>query len=79
MLHTYSINMRTFEIIFNEVKIDHTLYPEASMHSKNSIVVDADSRYVIPSGDGKVKLSIKGEFKLYTNVWAVCPYVYNEG
>ena len=71
--------MKTFEIIFNEIQIDKNNYPEASMYSKNSIVVDADSRYVIPSGKDQVKLSIKGEFKVYTNVWAVCPYVYNEG
>lgn len=71
--------MNTFEIIFETNQIDHKQYPEASMYSKNSIVVDSDRRFVIPSGDGKVKLSIKGEFKVYTNVFAVCPYVYNDG
>jgi len=77
--HTYSINMKTFEIIFDASEIDSKLYPECTMFGKNSIVVDSDRRYVIPSGDGKVKLSINGEFKVYTNVFAVAPYVYNEG
>lgn len=71
--------METFEIIFNANQIDHKQYPEASMYSKNSIVVDSDRRYVIPSGKDQVKISIDGEFKVYTNVFAVCPYVYKEG
>jgi len=66
----------TFEIIFDAPSIDTSVYPEATMTSKNSIVVDADSKYAIPCGNGQVKLSINGEFKVYNNVWAVCPYVY---
>ena len=73
------MSQTTFEIIFDAPSIDVSIYPEASMFSKNSIIVDADSRCAIPCGDGKVKLSIKGEFKTYSNVWAVCPYYYAEG
>lgn len=73
------MNQTTFEILFDAPSIDHSLYPEASMISKNSIVVDADNGYVLPCGDREVKLRINGEFKIYTNVWAVCPYWYNEG
>lgn len=72
------MSQTTFEIIFND-KIDSSIYPEASIFSKNSIVVDADNRYAIPCGDKKIKLSINGEFKTYSNVWAVCPYYYDEG
>jgi len=66
----------TFEIIFNANQIDSSIYPEASMTSKNSIVVDADNRYAITSGKDEVKLSINGQIKTYSNVWAVCPYFY---
>lgn len=68
----------TFEIIFNE-NIDHQYYPEASLFSKNSIIVDADSRHAIPKGKEQIALQIKGEFKTYSNVFSVCPYVYDEG
>jgi len=68
----------TFEIIFDCNELDLSMYAEASMISKNSIVVDADSRYAIPCGNGQVRLSINGQFKLYDNVWAVAPYVYND-
>lgn len=72
------MSQTTFEIIFDAPSIDVSAYPEATMFSKNSIVVDADRKYAIPCGDGKVKLSINGDFKTYSNVWAVCPYVYDD-
>ena len=71
--------MTTFEIIFDTNEIDATIYPECIMFGKNSIVIDADKRYVIPRGEGKVSVFIDGELKTYENVWAVCPYVYREG
>lgn len=72
------MNQTTFQIIFNAPSVDTSVYPEASMSSKNSIVVDADDKYTIPCGDGEVKLYINGKFKTYSNVWAVCPYCYDE-
>jgi len=68
----------TFEILFNDI-IDDKNYPEATMYTRTSIVVDADTRYVICKGKGQISLQIKGEPKVYSNVWAVAPYVYNEG
>ena len=68
--------MNTFEIIFNANEIDSNLYPECTMFGKNSIVVDSDRRYIIPSAEDTVKIFIKGELKTYTNVFAVAPYVY---
>ena len=68
----------TFEILFNDI-IDINNYPEATMYTKTSIVVDSDNRYVICKGKEQIKLEIKGESKIYSNVWAVAPYVYNEG
>ena len=68
----------TFEIIFLANEIDTSMYKEASMVSKNSIVVDADNRFAIPCGKEQVKISIKGEYKIYSNVFAVCPYYYND-
>ena len=68
--------MNTFEIIFDAPEIDSKLYPECTMFSKNSIVVDSDRRYVIPYAEDTVKIFINGELKTYTNVFAVAPYVY---
>ena len=68
----------TFEIIFLANEIDASIYKEASMSSKNSIIVDADNRFAIPCGKEQVKICIKGEYKIYSNVFAVCPYYYND-
>ncbi len=70
--------MNTFEIIFDAPSIDCTLYPERSMQGINSIVVDCDGRHIIPKGDGIVMLKVKNDWKTYTNVFSVCPYVYQE-
>jgi len=69
----------TFRIIFNANQIDSSIYPEASMYSKDSIVVDADNKYVIPSGKEEIKLYVDGDYKVYRNVLAITPYYYNEG
>lgn len=68
----------TFEIIFNCNEMDTSIYPERTMYSKNSIVVDSDNRYAIPSGKDEVKIFIKGELKTYSNVFAVCSYYYQD-
>lgn len=71
------MSQTTFEIIFND-KIDASMYPEASMTSKNAIIVDADNKYAIASGKDEIKLFINAQIKTYSNVWAVCPYYYDE-
>jgi hypothetical protein len=72
MKDTYQINFLTNEI-------DENLYPEASMFGKSCIVVDVDNNHIIPSGKDEIKLLINGEYKTYTNVFSIQPYVYNEG
>jgi hypothetical protein len=69
----------TYRIIFNESDIDIKKYPEASMSSKDSIVVESDNGYVIPSGKEEIKLYVNGDYKVYRNVLAITPYYYNEG
>ena len=71
--------MHTYEIIFCAPSIDASQYPERTMHTKNSIIVDCTGRHIIPCGVDQVKLSIDGEFKTYYNVFSVSPYHYNEG
>ena len=66
----------TFEIIFDCNEMDTSIYPERTMFSKNSIVIDADNRHIIPSGKEEVKILVNGQYKVYKNVFSVCPYVY---
>jgi hypothetical protein len=68
----------TFEIIFDAPSVDVSIYPERTMQSNNSIVVDSTSRHIIPVGKNEVMLKIDKEYKTYRNVFSVCPYVYNE-
>lgn len=72
------MNRATYQINFYQNKIDENLYPEATMIGKSCIVVDADDRHIIIAGEGKIKLLIDNEYKIYENVFSVHSYVYDE-
>ena len=67
------------QIRFNS-NIDKSLYPEASMTSTNSIVIDSDSDKVLMGDEvGQICVYMGNDRKVYNHVAYVQPYYYNEG
>ena len=67
-----------YEIVFTK-SVDNKDFPEASMYSHNSIVVDEDKPQIYMTGIGCVKLSVDGRDMIYNNVLYIKPYYYDEG
>lgn len=68
----------TYEITFKS-KIDLKDYPEASMHTSDSIVVDVFSPIITLVGIKCIELRVYQDERItYSNVESVQPFYYND-